>query len=223
MSSGFGAKAIGAIVRASGWSESWGIAPSASLTFFAALPVLCASNPASVPNEDAVREAFVELGYVERGNELWQEFIEELARRAERSMLTVNDVARAAWTREERRIRDVFDGLRLSVATIDPLLRGALGGMITDEPPPIIENGPAQYEIVIRGEHGDDASNRYATFEDARYVLAHLSAKLFGGVRPAVPTGNPIIITVRGRIGAPRSAWIRELRAASTETLGGAE
>jgi len=211
MRSGFGTKAIAAIVHAYEWSESWDVAPSAALVFFAALPLVFSNTPASVPNEDALRAALAELDSAEGGNPSWQVFLDELARHAAGSVVTVNDVVRSAWKREERPIRDVFKALRLPVLTIGPLLSGALDLALLDEPPPVIENGPPRYEVVIKGEDGDDASNRYATFEDARYVLARLSAKFFGGERPAQHTGNPVMYIMHGGIGKPRSASIREV------------
>ncbi|MEA2687676.1 MAG: hypothetical protein QOD51_283, partial [Candidatus Eremiobacteraeota bacterium] len=141
----------------------------------------------------------------------WTSLLADLAERASLGVVTVYDLALAAWAHDEERIRRVLAALDVPLESLRPLLTGDVREKAVDPPPPVREIGRPRYAVVIRSDTAVDYSNRYETFEDARFALAYLSWRFFGTERPAAPAGHHVSVVVREPIGSPRAMFIREL------------
>ena len=185
--------------------------PSASLAFFSALQQVLTEPDTLRIDEPSLREAVLAWQPPGTAEGSWMALLADLSERAECGVVTVYDVALAAWKVDEERIRSIIAMLDLPLQSVRQLLTGDVREKALDPPPPVRESGPPRYAVVIRSDTAVDYSNRYETFEDARFALAYLSWKFFGTERPAAPVGHPVAIVVRERMGSPSAMFIREL------------
>jgi hypothetical protein len=185
--------------------------PSASLAFLSALEQVVTESDTLPLDEPSLREAVLASEPLGLASGSWASLLADLAERAARDVVTVYDLALAAWEQDEARIRRVLAMLDVPLQSVRPLLTGDVREKALDPPPPVLESGPPRYAVVIRSDTGVDYSNRYESFEDARFALAYLSWRFFRTERPTAPVGHHVAVVIRERIGSPRAMFIREL------------
>jgi hypothetical protein len=149
------------------------------------------------------------LNVAPRDVSLWTTFLNELSEDAARRVITVHDLALEAWRFDQQNIRKLCMQLDYQIGDIGTRLTRRAGEP-DDEPPPLRPTGKARFAVVIRGDDYTDYSNKYATFEEAQFVLESLSAQYFGGKRPA-KLDHPVFIFTKDVIVDPRSISIQEL------------
>lgn len=170
---------------------------------------ICTEIGQPFPNEESLRIE-VRSNAPEADAASWTTFLEELAREGARQVITVYDLALSAWRSDIARIREVCLRLDYRIEDIIAWLTRGARGASGDQPPPLLPAGKARFAVVIRGDDYADYSNKYATFEDAQFVLRSLSAQYFGGKRPA-KLGHPVFIMIKDFIVDPQSISIQEL------------
>jgi hypothetical protein len=185
--------------------------PSASLAFLSALEQVLTESGTLSLDETSLREALLASQPLDLAEGSWTGLLADLAERAARDVVTVYDVALAGWKHDEKRIRRVLAMLQVPLQSVRPLLTADVRDKQVDPPPPVRESGPPRFAVVIRSDTAVDYSNRYETFEDARFALAYLSWRFFGTERPPAPVGHHVSVVIRERIGSPRAMFIREL------------
>ena len=208
----FGQNAIRAIVQAYEWADEWGVSPSATLVFFAALPLVL-SNPKTIPLAEFDVRGAIAAGD-EPGTDSLQPLIVAQATQVDFGIeiLTARDLLLAAVASERDRIAAALSALSHTLGTVMAQMEAAPSAAIRDEPCPDDPDLTARYVVVVRKNELYDDSNQYASFADAGVAFASLSAHASGAARPAPPTDRYVIVVIPSFIDHATSITIRELR-----------